>query len=102
MYGKDSGEGSKVVCLFQPSLLNKARLPSLEVGRQINIAIQNCKILNDLSPTYLLELIEKRCRTRNLRNSENILKIPLMKKVRHGTNSFCFLAPISGALCQRH
>ena len=74
------------------SLLNKARLPSLEVGRQMNIAIQTFKILNDLSPTYLLELIEKCCRTRNLRNSENILKIPLMKRVRHGTNSFCFLA----------
>ena len=75
------------------SLLNKARLPSLEVGRQMNIAIQTFKILNDLSPTYLLELIKKRCRTRNIRNSENILKIPLMKRVRHGTNSFCFLAP---------
>ena len=41
----------------------------------MNIAIRTFKILNDLSPTYLLELIEKRCRTRNLRNSENILKI---------------------------
>ena len=37
----------------------------------MNIAIQTFKILNDLSPTYLLELIKKRCRTRNLRNSEN-------------------------------
>ena len=45
------------------SLLNKARLPSLEVGRQMNIAIQTFKIVNDLSPTYLLELIKKRCRT---------------------------------------
>ena len=75
------------------SLLNKARLPSLEVGRPMNIAIQTFKMFNDLSLTYLLELIEKRCRTRNLRNSENILKIPVMKRVRHGTNSFCFLPP---------
>ena len=57
------------------SLLNKARLPSLEVGRQMNIAIPIFQILNDLAPTYLLELIEKRCRTRNLSNSENILKL---------------------------
>ena len=56
------------------SLLNKARLPSLEVGRQMNIAIQTFKILNDLAPTYLLELIEKRCRTRNLRNSRDGLR----------------------------
>ena len=69
--GKDSREGSKV-CLFQPyrpiiyeSLLNKTRLQSLEVGRQMNIAIQTFKIPNDLAPTYLLELTEKRCRTRN-------------------------------------
>ena len=71
------------------SLLNKARLPSLEVGRQMNIAIQSFKILNDLPPTYLLELIiEKRCRTRNLRNSENSPKIPLMKRVPHGAYFF--------------
>ena len=38
------------------SLLNKARLPSLEVGRQMNIAIQTLKILSDLAPTYLLEM----------------------------------------------
>ena len=63
------------------SLLNKARLPSPEVGGQMNIAIQTFKILNDLAPTYLLELIEKRCRTRNLRNSENILKNPLMEQI---------------------
>ena len=75
------------------SLMNKARLPFLEVGRQMTIEIRTFNILNDLSPTYLLELIEKRCRTRNLGNFENILKIPLMKKVRHGTNSFCLLAP---------
>ena len=75
------------------SLLNKARLSSLEVGRQMNIAIQTFKIPNDSAPIYLLELIEKRYRTRNLGNSENILKILLMKRVRHGTNSFCFLTP---------
>ena len=59
----------------------------------MNIAIQTFKILNDLAPTYLLELIEKLCRTRNVRNSENIPKIPLMKTVRHGTDSICFLTP---------
>ena len=44
------------------------------------LVIMFFKILNDLAPTYLLELIEKRCRTRNLRNSENILRNPLMNK----------------------
>ena len=47
--------------------LNKACLQSLEVGKQVNIAIQTFKIPYDFAPTYLLELIEKRCRTRNLR-----------------------------------
>ena len=58
---------------------------------QINIAFQTLKFFDDLAPTYLIELIEKRCRTRILENSDNILKIPLVKRVRHGTNSFCFL-----------
>ena len=65
----------------------------------MNITIQPFKIPNDLAPTYLLELIEKSGRTRNLRNSENILKIS-----RHGTNTFGFLPsppPKSGTLCQR-
>ena len=53
MYGKDPGEDSKV-CLIQPYGLNKARLPSLEVERKMNIAIQQF----------------------TLRNSDNILKIP--------------------------
>ena len=75
------------------SLLNKAHLQSLKVGRQMSIAIQTFKIIIDLAPTYLLERIEKCCRTRNFRNSEKILKIPLIKRVQHGTNSFCFLAP---------
>ena len=74
------------MCFFQPyvsyeSLLNRARLPSLEVGRLMNIAIQTFKILNELALTYLLELIEKCCGTRNLRNSENIFKIPLMSHI---------------------
>ena len=59
----------------------------------MNVAIQTFTILNDLAPTYVLELIKKRCRTRNLRHYDNILKIPLMKRVRHGTNSFYFFAP---------
>ena len=35
-------------------LLNKARLPSLEAGRQMNIAIQTFKILNDLGTYHLI------------------------------------------------
>ena len=80
---------------------DKTCLPSLEVGRQMSIAIQTFKILNDLVPTYLIELIKKRCCTCNLRNSENILKLPLMKRVRHGTNSFCFLGPENQELFAR-
>ena len=72
------------------SLLNNLDLLSMEVGRQINIAIQTLKILNDLALTYLLELSENRWHTCNLRNSENILKNFLM---RHRTTYFCFLAP---------
>ena len=42
------------------TLLNKARLASLEVGRQMNIAIQTFKLPNDLVLVYLQKLIEQR------------------------------------------
>ena len=45
----------------------KARLPPLEVGREMNIVIQNFKMLNDLAPMYLRKLIETRCRKRQFK-----------------------------------
>ena len=99
-----SGEGSKV-CLFQPCRLiwvpPKARLPSLEVGRQMNIAIHTFTILSDLAPTYFLELIEK---TMSHPKFKIFWKYPESFSHEEGAtwNKFLFWPPKSGTLCQRH
>ena len=75
------------------SLLCQTSLPSLEEGSRKQTAIQTLKIINDLSPPYLQDLITPRKCTRALRNYVKTLDIPFNNRVRHGTNSFSFLAP---------
>ena len=75
------------------SLLYHTSLPSLEEGRRQQIAIQTFKIVNNLSPPYLQDLITPRKCTLILRNSVKTLDIPFYNRVGHGTNSFSFLAP---------
>ena len=67
------------------SLLCKSKLPSLNLGRGKNIAIQAYKIKNNLAPTYLKELITP------IQNSKFYL--PSLKSARHGLNSFAYMAP---------
>ena len=78
---------------YYDSLLCQTKLPSLEEGRRQQIAIQTFKIINNLSPPYLQDLLTPRKCTRTLRNSVKTLEIPFYKRVRHGTNSFSYLAP---------
>ena len=73
------------------SLLYQASFLSLEKGRRQQIAIQTIEIVNNLSPPYLL-ITWRKC-TRFLKHSVEILEIPFYKRVKHGTNSFSFLAP---------
>ena len=75
------------------SLLCQTGLHSLEEGRRQQISIQTFKIVNNLSPPYLQDLITPRKCTQILRNSVKTLEIPFYNKVRHGTNLFSFLAP---------
>ena len=67
------------------SLLCKSKMPSLKLGRERNIAIQTYKIINNLAPTYLKELITP------IQNSK--FHLPLFKSTRHGLNSFAYMAP---------
>ena len=65
-------------------LLHKAKLPTLELGRERSIAILTYKILHDQEPSYLKDLIN--CN----RNSK--LYLPY-KSTKHGINSFSYQAP---------
>ena len=58
------------------SLFCKSKMPSLQLGRERNIAIQTYKIKNNLSPRYLKEL-------------------PIITpSTRYGLNSFAYMAPM--------
>ena len=61
-------------------LIHKAKLPTLELGRERSIAILTYKILHDQAPNYLKDLIN--CN----RNSK--LYLPSYKNTKHGINSF--------------
>ena len=70
---------------YHDDLLHKAKLPTLELGRERSIAILTYKILHDQAPNYLKDLIN--CN----RNSK--LYLPSHKSTKHGINYFSNLAP---------
>ena len=70
-----------------PGLLCKARLPSLELGRERDIAILTYKIINKLAPAYLNELLTPHP------NLNSKLLLPSFKSSKHGLNSFTYKAP---------
>ena len=83
---------SQTTIIRLQTLLRQSSLPSLEEGRRQQIAIQTFKMVNNLSPPYLQDLITPRKCTRILRNSVKTLEMPFYNRVRHGTNSFSILA----------
>ena len=80
-------------CSIEPSEEVTLLGVRLEIGRQRQIAIQTFKIVNNLSPPYLQNLITPRKCTRIPRNFVKTKEIPFYNRVRHGTNLFSFLAP---------
>ena len=74
-------------------LLNRAKLPSLHVRRIRSMAIETFKILNNIAPPVLSNLVQKRDSKYNFRYS-NILQIPQINTTRYGHNSFRYAAPV--------
>ena len=74
-------------------LLDMAGLPTLELGREKAIATQTFKILNQISPPYLSDLIKIKTQIKILRSGIMQLDIPLFKRQKFGTYSFTFSAP---------
>ena len=62
-------------------LLSISELPSLKLGRGRSIATLTYKIMHNLAPSYLKDLIT------STRNSK--LLLPFFKSTRHGLNSLC-------------
>jgi len=74
-------------------LLEKAKLPSLFVKRQRNMALETFKILNDLAPPVLKDLVVKKETRYNFRYS-NILHVPSINTTTYGKRSFRYAAPV--------
>jgi len=72
-------------------LLQKVDLPSLQIRRIRSMAIETFKIINEISPPLLNDLIVKRQSTINFRYT-NILQIPQVRTTTYGKNSFRYAA----------
>ena len=69
------------------SLLMKSQLPSLEVRRPWAIAFEAFKILNNLSPVYLNDLLTFKNLSYSFRYTQTV-EIPQVRTSRYGTRSF--------------
>ena len=74
-------------------LLHKANLPSLEIRRLRTMSIECFKIIHDLSPPCLSNLVSRRESTYSFRYT-NILDIPRVRTVTYGKKSFKFAVPL--------
>ena len=64
-------------------LLDKAKIPSLHIKRLRTMAVETFRILNDMSPSVLSDLVRIRdCTSYNSRY-QNILQVPQVRTTRH-------------------
>ena len=74
-------------------LLLKAKTPSLEIKRLRSMAIECFKIIHDLSPPCLSDLVSYKNSSYNFRYS-NLLEIPHVRTTTYGKKSFKYAAPM--------
>jgi predicted phosphoadenosine phosphosulfate sulfurtransferase len=74
-------------------LLVKAKIPSHHVRRTRAMALETFKILHDLAPPVLSDLINRQGHKYNFRYS-NLLQMPHVKTTRYCKQSFRYAAPI--------
>ena len=65
----------------------KSRLPSLKVRRLRTIALESFKILNNLSPVYLNDLLTFKKHSYCFRYQTPV-EVPQVRTVKHGSRSF--------------
>ena len=83
------------------SLLLKSQLPSLKVRRLRAIALDAFKILNNLSPVYLNDLLTFKNLSSSFRYTQTV-EIPQVRTSRYGTRSFRSTAAKMGYNLPQH
>ena len=71
-------------------LLQKVKVPSLQIRRMRTMALETYKIINKLAPVCLHDLVHMKNFKYSFRYS-NILEIPQIKSTRYGKKSFDLL-----------
>ena len=74
-------------------LLIKANKLALHIRRMRNMAMETFRILNELAPPVLSDILVKKETSYNFRYSD-ILQVPQVKSTRQGKNSFRYAAPV--------
>ena len=75
-------------------LLDKANIPFLHIKRLRTMAIDTFRILNNMSPSVLSDLVRvKECSTYNFKY-QNILQVPKVHTTKYGKKSFRFAAAV--------
>ena len=74
-------------------LLQRINLPSLHIRRMRLLAFETFKILHDLSPDCLSDLVKFKNQSYNFRYT-NVLQIPKVRTVSYGLNSFRYTSAI--------
>ena len=75
-------------------LLNKAKIPTLHVRRLRTMASETFKILNNMSPPVLSNLVRLRENTVYNFRYNNILQVPRVSTSKFGKKSFSYAAAV--------
>jgi hypothetical protein len=82
----------KTIIVLVRNLLQKAKAPSLQIGRMRTLTLETYKIINKLAPVCLHDLVHMNNSKYSFRYN-NILEIPQIKSTRYVKKSFRFAAP---------
>ena len=75
-------------------LLKRANIPCLHIKRIRTMAVETFRILNDMSPPVLSDLVRIRdCSSYNFRY-QNVLQVPQVRTTKYGKKSFRFAAAV--------
>ena len=75
-------------------LLLKANIPSLHIRRLKTMSIETFKVLNEMAPPVLSNLVRLRDNSRYNFRYNNILQVPQVRTTKYGKNSFRYAAAV--------
>ena len=75
-------------------LLDKAKIPTLHVRRLRTMALETFKILNNMSPPVLSNLVKLRDNSACNFRYNNILQVPRIRTTKFGKKSFSYAAAV--------